>query len=1403
MLGSWALASAAERPGRDDVVRALLKRSRLLEDVRFTVPGSLYREYLRIASVGEAMFPAPVASIAGNGRYHLALDAAGRPALVATVALRVFKPRRCRNLPVLTAEWAWEKVAVNGAPASLAARKGWLRFTPRKAGRYVVSGQIGLSKGRADGGKVSFGIPRTVRTSLRFDSPGRWRVAVSGSPHRLLGQAPGGTHGELAVTPRERIEVEYTRPVELPPRPPRYELRGATAWNLDAGRQQIAARLRVRILGGRTDRLILQLPASARRVTITGPDVREAQVSPAGAAIFLRGTIAGQTRLTVGYELPLGAGSIQRLGRPELADGRWSGGTLAVTNTAGASEILPHAVRGLREIHPEDLPAEARGMLAGKCVLAYQITSRFFSAAVDVVDLGEFALRESIADLAHYRLLLRPDGSVLCKVDYEIRNRSRQFLRLHLPRGARVLVARVNDKPRPLTPLLDEPGAHLLPLVRSQASVKGLVSFPVQIVVLMRGKALRREGLAAVPLPRIDLPIAYGWCELHVPRDMAVDRWAGPMQHVERYSSETAVASLTYGRAELAEGYKLEDRPTVEAVPEGQPQRRPKRPPPPIALAKPPELKPTRPTEEPARPFGPATQPAATEILATKVTVPEGGTLILGGQVMLSRNYYRAGRDYYERGDYDKAAISLENTLRMAPKSAEAANAARLLANIKAVRGKLAAKSRQEKALTRQVKKEISGLNVKLEQQQRELIEQAGEAVRGGRRDEAAAGYQAAVSLGEQLIARGADEREQSVRLRDAKEELDRLQKQKQARATQLRTRYEVLKTAGQYGEALKIGKALQEVYEDKGEQQRLRGELEELAATTVRDKARHGATMAVQAATEVFTLEHAEARSVARVLSEMFAGRGQRGSAARSSRGPSTGRDQRVTITADETANALVLTAPPGQRDKIVELLQQLDAADSDANTERITAEGTSGFLPAAPRNIPALKLHASELREQKKHADALAVAGHVLRMAPADDWAKGEVKELQRILRSKDGRLAQLGLLDSASLRTPARRPDLRAVTKTYDVRDLVFGGGEAGRPSAGAGDDKPREKVAEDLVRTIRGALGREVVLGDAGIQISNGRLVVSATGGGQKLAADLFTRLRDIRGPQVEVGGNIAQQRAAGLVRAQRDVNGDGIDAPVAAAYRPKQLAEQREFQEFLRRNYDWEVEARRADGGWKYGRSMSSYLPALDSSGQARRSRDPAKVTHEIAGKLLMNVGQKVAVNSTNISLGSAAANALGIHFAEGRNDIRYAVVDEAQLRTLREMEARRPGEGRPVAANPRFQETIVGTDALLASGQVANVTFAGDRGNTIDIYSNPIALTHEKYVLIDNHDYLTAVQTGQMQHWTQRAKPLRFAEVPQDIEVPRVGRLVKLEKTLIKPADALTIRAEYTWTGKE
>jgi hypothetical protein len=136
------------------------------------------------------------------------------------------------------------------------------------------------------------------------------------------------------------------------------------------------------------------------------------------------------------------------------------------------------------------------------------------------------------------------------------------------------------------------------------------------------------------------------------------------------------------------------------------------------------------------------------------------------------------------------------------------------------------------------------------------------------------------------------------------------------------------------------------------------------------------------------------------------------------------------------------------------------------------------------------------------------------------------------------------------------------------------------------------------------------------------------------------------------------------------------------------------------------------------------------------------------------------------------------------------------------LRSLQELDAQAQRRGQFVNANGRLQDTIVGTDALLANGMVGNLAFAGEKGNSLDVNDNAVELPHDKVLLVANDGTLTAVKAGAMQHWTQRAAPVTFGEVPQTIEPPRVGKLVKFEKRLLEPTDRMVIGIEYTMEGE-
>jgi hypothetical protein len=282
----------------------------------------------------------------------------------------------------------------------------------------------------------------------------------------------------------------------------------------------------------------------------------------------------------------------------------------------------------------------------------------------------------------------------------------------------------------------------------------------------------------------------------------------------------------------------------------------------------------------------------------------------------------------------------------------------------------------------------------------------------------------------------------------------------------------------------------------------------------------------------------------------------------------------------------------------------------------------------------------------------------------------------------------------------------------------------------------------------------------------MQYRDGNIVITHTPEQQKKVEQLLDDLRSARGPRVERGTNIAVQRAKGLVAPQAGLNAFAMN---------EEANNNDQVTQFLNGNYYWR---------WS-----------------AKMGVPDEREVQEIVAKLDTNLGQKVLVSSINVNADARGAASLGVSFRDGNNDVRYAVVDEAQLRTLMELDARNAMAGLFVPRNGRSQETIIGTDALIANGWVANESFAGDRFNRLNVNENLIDLPHEKYVLIDNGRFLTAVRAGQMQHWTEPAAWFQFAEAPQDIDCVRAGRMVKFEKTLVKPTDELFIGAEYSWKG--
>ena len=375
-------------------------------------------------------------------------------------------------------------------------------------------------------------------------------------------------------------------------------------------------------------------------------------------------------------------------------------------------------------------------------------------------------------------------------------------------------------------------------------------------------------------------------------------------------------------------------------------------------------------------------------------------------------------------------------------------------------------------------------------------------------------------------------------------------------------------------------------------------------------------------------------------------------------------------------------------------------------------------------------------------------------------------------------------------------ARRDVPAPVTRIYAVRDLLAElpdfkgpGFELGSLSAARQKEvkkslgeSPEEslKKLEDLVKeVIEPGTWKKDGKG-VGIKGRAGTIIVTATPEFQDKITRVLEDLRSRKG-QVEMGQRIATQRAE-----QRYLDRDVADVSTeveekAVGYDPVTVP--LGLEGFILRNYSWHLP----------GPDLSIY----GKDERERRSAEHFRKYMALFDKLQGNRGQKVLVSSVNLNVDAADAGALGITFRTGNNDLSFTVVDDAQLRTLLEMSAKNPMR----VTGMNTQETIVGTDARFSNAMKGNVRFAGDFGNTLDVNANGISLPHEQYVLINNGRYLTAVKAGPMQHWTEKVTTVSFFEVPQSIDVPRVGRLVKLEKTLLNPEDELVIFVGYKQEG--
>jgi len=176
-------------------------------------------------------------------------------------------------------------------------------------------------------------------------------------------------------------------------------------------------------------------------------------------------------------------------------------------------EVIP-TMKAWTAVASADLPSWGSGLVEGTPTAAYTANDGHEGQ----LSLLRFVPVESppvVVDVAGITVATSREGRMLMRAHYEVRNERAAHLRVTPPPGMRILGAQVSGETA--LPARDKEGAWLIPLRRSIETVKGALSFPVEVTLLGESAAWARRERRSLPLPTVNAPVAVTRLTLHLP----------------------------------------------------------------------------------------------------------------------------------------------------------------------------------------------------------------------------------------------------------------------------------------------------------------------------------------------------------------------------------------------------------------------------------------------------------------------------------------------------------------------------------------------------------------------------------------------------------------------------------------------------------------------------------------------------------------------------------------------------------------------------------------------------------------------------------------------------------------------------------------------------------------------
>lgn len=412
--------------------------------------------------------------------------------------------------------------------------------------------------------RLELGLLPATRGRLRADVPGRVPMPVidEGGAETTGQAAPARLAGNVVWSGASRLVLRLHDPASAPP-PARDTLAVAhVGVGLTVGDAEVRGRARVQweLRQGELSRVHASVAGVGDDLTVEGPSVASWSRSGDGLDVELGSAVTGRVDLELRWTQAIGAGDETRLPLPRIEPEAWRSESSLQLARDGELEVIPAVEQGTA-IAAATLPEWGQGLVEGTPTAAYQHGSGASAGYLDLLRFVPVPGPPTVVDLADYTVATTEEGRVLMKVRYDVRNDRAAHLAVRPPPGLRIIGARVGVETA--LPGKGDDEAWRIPLRRSLETVDGLLSFPVEVILLGELEPWQRREHRELPLPTLDAPIAAARVTLFLPPRYLSRLEPGERNVVEAFDGSEG---LVYGKGVSSDQAAAADVLLEEAV---------------------------------------------------------------------------------------------------------------------------------------------------------------------------------------------------------------------------------------------------------------------------------------------------------------------------------------------------------------------------------------------------------------------------------------------------------------------------------------------------------------------------------------------------------------------------------------------------------------------------------------------------------------------------------------------------------------------------------------------------------------------------------------------------------------------------------------------------------------------